>query len=286
MATPPLVRLADILQERQRRFRKTLDRARRDLREGDVHDLRVAARRLLAALDVLGRGRTDPERRKARRAVRRLLRRSGALRDAQVLLAATARLRGASNALGPYRRALRRRERDLARGLREGLRGLEAGKLERWVGRIRRRRLGRGRDPARDRRALDRARRRAEKALAGAARRRASLDAADPATAHRLRIAFRRLRYTIEALRPLLPAATPRRLNALRRIQGRLGDAHDRGLLAVALRAFAARRRRLSSRQALLRIAAGLERRRRAEASSLPRAADAALRIARAATTA
>jgi CHAD domain-containing protein len=52
-------------------------------------------------------------------------------------------------------------------------------------------------------------------------------DVSDPAGLHRLRLISKRLRYTLELFRPCYPSALSERLEALKRLQGLLGDIND-----------------------------------------------------------
>lgn len=61
-----------------------------------------------------------------------------------------------------------------------------------------------------------------------------------PAELHRLRLASKKLRYTLELFRPCYPAALEERIDALKKLQDRLGAVNDavasRNLLDEALR--------------------------------------------------
>jgi CHAD domain-containing protein len=53
------------------------------------------------------------------------------------------------------------------------------------------------------------------------------MQAADPTSIHRTRIAFKKFRYMMESMRPLLPGITPRRLAAMKAFQDVMGDLQD-----------------------------------------------------------
>jgi CHAD domain-containing protein len=81
-------------------------------------------------------------------------------------------------------------------------------------------------DPARDKRLTKFARRAVERARRGVDRRR------DPGTSdaealHALRIAYKRLRYTVETFADALPSDLAVLAQPAARLQGRLGDLHD-----------------------------------------------------------
>ncbi len=64
----------------------------------------------------------------------------------------------------------------------------------------------------------------------------------DLQTIHRLRIAFKRYRYMIELLQPLIPTVTSRELKHLRAAQNRLGEIQDADVLVAALEKFTCQR--------------------------------------------
>jgi CHAD domain-containing protein len=64
------------------------------------------------------------------------------------------------------------------------------------------------------------------------------VQAADPKTIHRVRIAFKRFRYMVEALAPLLPAVTDKHLQAMRTYHTMMGEVQDMRVLLAALEEF------------------------------------------------
>jgi CHAD domain-containing protein len=91
-----------------------------------------------------------------------------------------------------------------------------------------------------------------------------------PRAAHRLRIAAKKLRYTAELVRPGFPAAAERMLEALVPLQERLGDLHDTDVRIARLERLAragARRERRPARATL----AALRKERAREERSLRR---------------
>lgn len=209
-----------------------------------VHDMRVASRRLRAALDVLGA--LYPRKRAAawERTARSVTRALGRVRDADVFIAEFAAMR--RHAATPAERVAlayiigRRqgeRTRDLAR-MRRTVSGLDLPRMRSAF-----RAFARApRDTAASRVPLAALAReqvtvRLEAAISLAA-------AAQPAAAadaqHRLRIALKRLRYSVETLRPALGPGCTDVLATLKRLQDALGELHDRDLFLVAVRAIAA----------------------------------------------
>jgi CHAD domain-containing protein len=197
-----------------------------------VHDFRVALRRTRTLLEVgrsvFGRFHAD----EVRSALRDVQRASGALRDEEVLLELLGSMEGlagdpqhppsyASNVRawidGRHRRerrlrsALRRKVRDgeLERG-RHLLAALVAFRIK----------------PSRDRRVTKFARRAVEDARRVVEHRRRA-PTREPEALHDLRIAYKRLRYTVEAFESVLPPDLVGLAQSAARLQNRLGRLHD-----------------------------------------------------------
>lgn len=203
-------------------------RVRRLTDEDAIHDLRVAARRLLAALGLWDRALPSHAWRTARRELRGLRRRAGRARELEVFAAAlTERLPSLEDAsrapvlalLGRLEQRLARRRARLARRirpkrLRRTLRGLPLN--EEAIG------------PALVARA-----RQHEREIEATAREAIASALEDPADGalHDARIAVKKWRYVSEALDEAGIEAGPRPLEALRSLQEVLGLAQDRATL-------------------------------------------------------
>jgi CHAD domain-containing protein len=199
--------------------------------EHAVHDLRVAIRRTRTVLEVgravLGRFHAN----EARRALREVQRATGDLRDEEVLLDLFGSLGVEDPAALAWIEARRSRERRLRRAL---VKSLRAGQLD-----IGRRVLGAllafPIKPSRDKRLAKVARRAVEKARRDVLKLRgAPMD--DPESLHRLRIAYKRLRYVVETFAEALPPALAALAQPAARFQSRLGDLHDIDVAVSAVR--------------------------------------------------
>ncbi len=195
------------------------------------HDLRVALRRLRTVLEVgrkvLGPFQAD----EVRRSLRELMRATGDLRDEEVLLALVTSVGVDGADVAQWIAARRRREHAqrlaLVRMVRTGQlrrgRALLAALLSFRV------------DPSRDRRLPKYARRAVGQAGKKADRLRdAPLD--DATALHDLRIAIKRLRYTIEAFADVLPPDLAAQAARAAKLQKRLGDVHDLDVVAGCVR--------------------------------------------------
>lgn len=218
---------------------RELKRLRRPARRGDVeavHDLRVATRRLRAALRVFADYLPRPVR--LRRGLRRLARRLGAVRDRDIV-AALLEVQLAQH-LGEDER---RRLAALLRGLRRQ-RARALAKLARRLGsadqgRLRRRakRLAGAGVPGDDEPAAIGLTRAVTLLAADVSRQPAMLEA-EPGEddLHRLRIAVKRLRYALEFHAGAGALAYEAELDTARALQDCLGELHDVDVLRAALR--------------------------------------------------
>jgi CHAD domain-containing protein len=197
-----------------------------------VHDFRVALRRTRTLLEVgrpvFGRFHAD----EVRSALRDVQQASGALRDEEVLLELLGSIEGLAgdpqhppSYAGNVRAWIdgrRRRERRLRSALRRKVR---EGELER--GRYLLAALVAFRiKPSRDRRVTKFARRAVEDARREVEHRRRA-PTHDPEALHDLRIAYKRLRYTVEAFASVLPPDLINLAQTAARFQNRLGRLHD-----------------------------------------------------------
>jgi CHAD domain-containing protein len=187
-----------------------------------VHDLRVVLRRMRTLLevsaDVFGRFRVD----EVRRALRHVHRATGAVRDEEVLIALVESLGLADANTATWLEARRRRERRLRTALRRIVRAGEIDRARALLSALLAFRV----NPAKDKRLTKFARRAVDSAKT--ATERIEQPAIDDAEAlHRLRIAYKRLRYTAEAFVEALPDDLATLAPLAARLQRRLGDLRD-----------------------------------------------------------
>jgi CHAD domain-containing protein len=247
----------DLVEDFERLLRILGAAARRAHESADaeaVHDLRVATRRLDAALD-LWRDVLKPRRRKlARRGLRGLRRELGRARELEVAVAllerdAAGRVGVPETSIAAWTQRLRRRrDRERRRA------GVEAGpgplrRIARRIRRVLRPLAGRATIPLGPVRArYARLRSEAERALAAASA------AGDDAALHVARLALKRSRYAAEALTRVTGGPEPPELPAWRRVQEQLGAIQDR----ANLRAWLERRWRRSREAAAWMMADAL----------------------------
>jgi CHAD domain-containing protein len=230
--------LRRLLRARWQRYCHELKACQRQFSEDSVHESRVAARRLLATVELLASLHTTRALAPGRRVLKRHLHLLAPLRDAQVLLGQVSALPAAWPDARAFRKHLHQRARHAARRAQKGIARIKTKPLAKLVRRFAAALRRKARDTARrgDYRILLAAAARAH-ARAQHARRR--VDAARPRTIHRTRVAFKKFRYMIELLAPLLPAARRRQRPALRRYQGLMGDIQDATVLLTTVTEFA-----------------------------------------------
>lgn len=254
-ATPNVTEvLLQSLTNRSRVFSDQLAHSRRRPSEKAIHDLRVATRRLIATLDVLrtvpvcnGAGLT-----RTRKQLKQILDALSSMRDIQVQVIAVSRLVTKFPVLSLFLTILLFREKSAKERFKSrgaAITGTVAkdGRLES---------IGQGIVDEESRLQSLAANSVLSKAacevvlgtLAKSFMRAASLIPAamtgKSTRIHRLRIAFKKFRYTVEALQPILPGVTPQTLKAMNAYQVRMGNVQDIDVLISEVETYARRHRR------------------------------------------
>jgi CHAD domain-containing protein len=229
--------LEESVRSQWRRYRKRLRRCQDRFSEEAVHDARVETRRLLATLELLRAFLPEKDLKRTLRSLKVHLDTFDKLRDTQVQLAYVRRFRRAFPLARSFAKWLSRREARFTRSTRRDVRRIKTRRLALRIRDIEK-------DVRRLRRATPGARAYAT-ALAGigqafdrVARCCRRVSAADTTTIHRVRIAFKRFRYMIEAIHPLLPRVTDEHRRAMHGYQSMMGDIQDVEVLLAALAKF------------------------------------------------
>lgn len=224
------------LADRQQVCMTRLQRAGRRATEPSIHDLRVALRRLIAVLDLVEECTSDTGIPELRSKLRRILKRFNALRDVHIVLLALTGMQRSFPALRPFLSALRGRERVLVRSCAGVLRDSDAGIISAACVRIQETLLVAGAGPGFRRAAADLMRGSMARTYVRALRRLHAVRSDDPSSVHRLRVAFKRVRYSAEVLAPLLPWMTREKRKWMQEYQDLMGAVQDMEVMIAAVR--------------------------------------------------
>lgn len=226
--------LAAVLAEQGRRYCRHIRDCRRRCDETHVHDVRTCARRLLSLLELYCALRPHIRLGKLRQAIKRQLDALDELRDTQVMLIAVADSLRQLPGLAVFHDHLRRRERQLLAQTAAYLRDHGTGPIRRKLNKAERR----------CRRRLADCDLNAEitgilaQLVAVISARRAVVDPQNPATIHHLRIAVKKLRYTLAAVHSLLPEFPQQQYQDLPEYLSLMGDIQNSVVLEQALAGF------------------------------------------------
>jgi CHAD domain-containing protein len=253
--------LIDSLNERWRVYRRELKRCQKKCSEKAVHDLRVATRRLIATVDILLTIIPNDRLKRVRRSLKKLLNSFGALRDTQIQVLAVEKMLPSYPMLQPFFTVLILRERGLVKRIARLVRRVQTKGAERRIADARKELKRSSRNPA-----MRIANKQAVIGAVGAAfakvsTLRQSINPADTATIHALRVSFKKFRYMVEALHPYLSNVTNEQLQAMNAYQMRMGDIQDIEVLIGSVNDYALRRKKISD-ESLLPVHQELTRRR------------------------
>lgn len=226
--------LAESIRAARRRYRKRLARCQEKFSEKAVHNLRIETRRILALLDLLEALRFAKPLKKVRRTFKKRLDAFDDLRDTHVQLVLLKPLWSEFPEARELKHHLCKCEKCLVSQLSREIRTTKNRRLNRELREMEKSLRNTGDVPA-----AERSRGLVQMVLGGAFRRvlvlRRQIKRNNPATIHRMRVAFKRFRYTAELLRPFSPHFTKERLGRMKDFQGAAGDIQDVSVLLARL---------------------------------------------------
>lgn len=214
--------LLNALDTRWKKYRSELKLCRAEFSEEAVHDVRVAARRLLAFFDLLRSVLPHARIQKIRRALKNQLDELDDLRDTQVLLADVSEYIHEVPDLEVFREYLEKKERKYLRAARKMVASHKAGNLSERVEQTRAA-LAELPEEGLAQGLLDAA----DETYARVVRLYHAVDSERVATIHKLRIAFKRFRYTVEIIHPILENFPLDHFERMRAYQTMMGDIQD-----------------------------------------------------------
>ncbi|MEP6894231.1 MAG: CHAD domain-containing protein [Chloroflexota bacterium] len=215
--------LLEALENRWKNYRAELKRCRAEFSNEAVHDLRVAARRMLALIQLLNSISPRPRLQKLSRAFKEQLDEFDDLRDTQVILAEISEILHDLPQLHDFQKHLQFSEERMLRTLRKRIKNLETSEVTK---RIRKTYEAVEAEMTGD---LESQIMQAVDDVYLITKQRYNwVDYARPATIHRVRIAFKSFRYMVEIVYPLLsdfPMEALKRMNDYQSLMGEIQDA-------------------------------------------------------------
>lgn len=215
--------LLEAIDQRWEKYREQIKTCRREFSEEAVHDLRVAARRLLALVDLIRAVSPHPRLQKIRKALKGQLDEFDALRDTQVMLAEISETIETLPELKPLQQSLQKRERRLLREAEEIVEDLKPAGIARRLEKVRAEIAEANFNLGLDQLVL----RAVDEAYGTVLQRYRWVHPAQPATIHRTRIAFKRFRYMVEIVHPLLPDFPRENFKRMHNYQTIMGEIQD-----------------------------------------------------------
>lgn len=208
------------LEKRSRKYFEQLRLCKQAFSEEAVHDLRVSIRRLLALVDLLKQCAPHPRLKKLRRELKDQLDQFDDLRDTQVMLAEISENLQTLPELASLQSPLQKREKRLLRRAAKNISGIQTGAITRRLAKI----AASLQEPS-DTGALTTSLLQAlDDAYATVIQRHGWASPGQPASIHRVRIAFKKFRYMIEIIHPTLPGYPASLLERLHDYQGLMGE--------------------------------------------------------------
>lgn len=214
--------LLEALDARWDKYKTQLKLCQSEFSEEAVHDLRVAVRRLLSLLILLRVVMRDPRIKKMRRVLKDQLDDLDDLRDVQVMLADASENIQSVPVLQTFLESLQKKEKKLLRKARKEIMSIKIAGLSKRIQKL-------GKMLASSElldleitlfSAVD-------EAYAVVNQRYELVDAGQPATIHRLRVAFKKFRYMIEIIHPIMRGSSTEHLKRLHDYQTAIGDIQD-----------------------------------------------------------
>ncbi len=221
-------RFLDAFDQRWNAYRGQFDAGQQEISEDVVHDLRVAARRFLSMLALLRTVDANAPTDKLRRFVKNQLDDLDELRDSQVMLEEISHIFENLPRLAPieiyeFQIYLEDREKKLVRLAQKDLNAASPSDIQHLVQVLRLL----AETHLRDELLLDKLLQAVDEANARVLERLRMVDAARPATIHRVRVAFKSFRYMIESVRPFVDGYPDDLVKCMHDYQDLMGNAHD-----------------------------------------------------------
>jgi CHAD domain-containing protein len=226
--------LAESVRKARRRYRKRLICCQKRFSEKAVHDLRIETRRILALIDLLEALHFEESLAKSRKTFKKRLDAFDDLRDTHVQRVLLKPLWPKFPEARDFNKHLCKCEKQLECEVSRKVKNIKSGGLNRKLKEIEKSLRKCAENPPTGGGVSQ------SQLLLGAAFRRVlvlrrQIRRNQPATIHRMRVAFKRFRYTAELLQPFVPGFTEKRLERMKNFQGTAGDIQDVAVLLARI---------------------------------------------------
>ena len=226
--------LLEALEKRWKSYRAELKRCRAEFSNEAVHDLRVATRRMLALIQLLHSIAPRPRLQKLTRAFKDQLDEFDDLRDTQVILAEISEVMQELPQLHDFQKHLRFTEQKLLRTLRKKIKQMESSEVTKRI-----RKTHEAITAETGSELSSQIMQAIDDVYLLTKQRLGWVDLTRPATIHRVRIAFKSLRYMIEIAQPVLNDFPVENLKRMNDYQSLMGEIQDAEVFAQTLADFA-----------------------------------------------
>jgi CHAD domain-containing protein len=217
----------EALRSRWKVYRERLEVYREEPSSESVHQLRVATRRLVSQLILLGCIFPGRKAHKARRMLKRQLQSLGALRDLHIQRIFIDQQAPRFPELAVLQYDLHRQEHQFIKPLSRQVSASKMKKMEKWIDGLTRDLTHASSNSSAREKLTTVALHCAEEAFAETVRRRRSIALSDLRTIHRTRVAFKKFRYIVECLPLSITGLSKRELRRLAYYQRRMGIIQD-----------------------------------------------------------
>lgn len=239
--------LAISLQARWDKYNEELNRCRQAFSEEAVHDLRVATRRLLALIDLIGVLYPNIQVRKLLLVFKDQLDSYDDLRDTQVMLLEIAERIQDTPALAAFQKYLARREKVLLRSAEKNVQRYKLNVLEKRVTALQKAM----RKAQEEESFVEKVFQSVDDVYASVLKRFKRIDPNIPPTIHRVRLRFKKFRYMVECVYPFLPNFPEGNLRTMHDYQTLMGNIQDKEVLLSTLNTFAGKKNGASLNEAI-----------------------------------
>ncbi|HXJ56745.1 MAG TPA: CHAD domain-containing protein [Verrucomicrobiae bacterium] len=247
------VTLQASLKERRKRYRRALKRCRQRGSEKSVHATRVETRRLLSLVELLNIFIGQTQLKKTRSQLKQHLDALRPLRDTHVQLLVLSKLAREFPETKGFHQMLLEREKQCLKAAARRLRGVKIRRLEKVFEGLARQLARVGAQPAQRTPHRTAVLRGVQEAFERTVDRQRAMDPGSANSIHRTRVAFKKFRYMVEALQPILLGVTPARIAALQDFQSMMGDVQDTDVFLARLDKYTRRHHRRARRLARFR---------------------------------